>query len=134
MPPSGGTHGDTDQNRLSQYVRAYLDEHNESIRTLAARAVDPETGFALQHGYISSLVKTQVAKAPEIWRLRALAAAMKVPARMLAELAAMQWLGVEVAEVGGEDWVAVTLPAGLSEEERQRFIAMAEDIARHFGK
>ncbi|MGW5689126.1 hypothetical protein [Nonomuraea sp. NPDC003754] len=131
MPSSGGTPGTNDQ--LSRYIRDYLVEHDESERALALRARDPETGLKLQHGYINSLAKNTVLRAPELWRLRALAAAMQRPARVLAELAAAQWLGVEVAEIpkeGGEDWVAVTVPKDMSTEEREGFVLFAQDIVR----
>lgn len=131
MPTSGGAPGNADQ--LSTFVRDYLHEHEESERALAVRAVDPETGFVLQHGWINQLTKGRVSRAPELWRLRALAAAMNAPMILLAELAAAQWLGVEVAEIksGEEDWVAVTIPKGLTPAQRERFVRMAEDIARH---
>ncbi|MGW3346758.1 hypothetical protein ACWDA3_25895 [Nonomuraea rubra] len=134
MPTSGGTPGSTDDAAsLSTFIRDYLAERDESERALARRAIDPETGFTLQHGWINQLVMGRVSRAPELWRLRALAVAMGVPAEMLAELAAAQWLGVDVARVrtGGGDWVAVSVPPGLSPEERERFVRMAEDIARH---
>ncbi|MFB4285659.1 hypothetical protein ACBJ59_61105 [Nonomuraea sp. MTCD27] len=118
---------------MSSFVRDYLHEHEESERALAVRAVDPETGFTLQHGWINQLTKGRVSRAPELWRLRALAAAMSVPVTMLAELAAAQWLGIQVAEIkaGEEDWIAVTIPKGLTPAQRERFVRMAEDIARH---
>ncbi|MFI9558816.1 hypothetical protein [Nonomuraea endophytica] len=120
MPTSGGAPGGAGQ--LSAYVRTYLEERDLSERALAERAIDPETGFALQHGWINQLAKGRVPRAPEVWRLRALAAAMQVPIRLLADLAGAQWLGIEVAEVAtGEGWVAIAVPAGLSPEQRARF-------------
>jgi molecular chaperone DnaK (HSP70) len=132
MPSSGGAPGTAD--RLSAYIRDYLSDRDESERALAARAVDPETGFALQHGWINQLIRARVSRAPELWRLRALAAAMSVPTSMLAQLAASQWLGVEVVEIqtGEEEWVSVTVPPGMSSEERQRFVRAAEDLAQHW--
>jgi hypothetical protein len=58
-----------------------------------------------------------------------------VSVETLANLAAAQWLGVEVARVQSEDGstVTVTVPPGLSSAEKERFIRMAEDMARHFG-
>lgn len=134
---SGGTPGNAEQNRpLSRFIRDYLIEHDESERKLAGRAIDPDTGLKLQHGWINALALGNVSRAPELWRLRALAAAMGMPAARLAELAAAQWLGVDVAQVPAGDggWVAVTVPAGLSPEERDRFVRMAEDMARHLAK
>lgn len=133
MPSSGGTPGTAETDRLSRFLRDYLAEHDESERALSRRAVDPETGLTLQHGWINQLAMGRVSRAPELWRIRALAAAMGVPAARLAELAAAQWLGVDVAQIGTGDggWVAITVPPDLSAEERERFVRMAEDIARH---
>ncbi|PZG20576.1 hypothetical protein [Nonomuraea aridisoli] len=130
MPTSGGAPGN---DRLSAFVRDYLQEHDESERGLAARAIDPETGLTLQHGWINQLKKGRVPRAPELWRLRALAVAMETPVAALAQMAAAQWLGVEVADVqtGEEERVSVTVPKGMTPAERERFIRMAEDIARH---
>lgn len=136
MPSSGGTPGAEETGRLSRFIRDHLAEHDTSERALARRAIDPDTGLTLQHGWINQLAMGRVSRAPELWRLRALAVAMGVPAARLAELAAAQWLGVDVAEVGTDDggWVAVTVPSGLSPEERERFVRMAEDMARHLAK
>lgn len=136
MPPSGGTPGSAAEDRLSAFIRQYLDEHDESERALARRAMDPTTGLTLQHGWINQLVLGRVTRAPELWRLRALAVAMGVPAERLARFAAIQWLGVDVAEVDGADGekVAISVPPDLSPEDRERFIRMAEDIARHLTK
>jgi anti-sigma factor RsiW len=134
MPTSGGAPGNAASDRLSAFVRDYLHQHDESERGLAGRAIDPETGLTLQHGWINQLAKGRVPRAPELWRLRALAVAMAVPVSMLAEMAAGQWLGVEVAEIktGEEDWVAVTVPKGMTSAERERFKRAVEDLARHF--
>ncbi|MFI6819215.1 4-oxalocrotonate tautomerase family protein [Nonomuraea sp. NPDC050328] len=136
MPPSGGTPGSADRDDLSRYVRDYLAEHNESERALARRSRDPQTGLSLVHTWINSLV-LGITPAPSLWRLRALAAGMGVPTRLLAELAAAQWLGVEVMEAAtsnDEDWVTVTVPKGLTPEEKERFVRMVEEMARHMGK
>ncbi|WP_219466925.1 hypothetical protein [Nonomuraea rhizosphaerae] len=135
MPTSGGTPGTAERERdqLSRAIRDYLAEHGESERALARRAIDPETQFALQHGWINQLAMGRVSRAPELWRLRALAAGMGVQLSVLAELAAAQWLGVDVARVMAKDgsWVAVSVPEGLSAEGRDRFVRMVEEWARH---
>lgn len=127
MAESGGT---PPIEALSAYVRDWLSEHDESARRLAVRAVDPASGMTLSHGYISQLMVGKV-KAPELWRLRALAAGMRVPAQRLAELAALQWLGVDVVNVsaGGETSVTVTVPPGLTPEERAKIVKLAENMA-----
>ncbi|MEV0306456.1 hypothetical protein [Nonomuraea fuscirosea] len=120
--------------RLSAFVRDYLREHQESERRLADRAIDPETGLTLQHGWVNALKNGRVPRAPELWRLRALAVAMSVPASKLAEMAAAQWLGVEVVdvEINQDEQVAVTVPKGMPPAERARFMRMVQEMARHW--
>lgn len=131
MPQSGGTPGSTKP--LSQRVKKHLDETGLSLRDFAEKCRDPQSDRALVYSWIDSLVHGRMTRAPEMWRLRALAAGMGVPAQWLAELSAAQWLGVDVAEVeaGERSWVAVTVPPGLTPEARARFIRAAEDLARH---
>lgn len=133
MPTGGGTPGSATTNHLSDYVREYLRQHDLTERGLARRAVDPQTGFALNHGWVNQLVQARVTRAPELWRLRALAAAMGTTTRYLAELSAAQWLGLEVSEVPAEPdgTIAVSVPPGLSDEAREKLRRMVEDLARH---
>jgi hypothetical protein len=150
MPPSsGGTRGgapDSDdhvgRDHLTRYVKEYIDQRRpkESERSLAQRCIDPVTTLRLRHGWINDLVNGTIDRAPELRRLRALAAGMDVPVRLVVELAAAQWLELDVTEVqiaeapaGDESWVAVTVPQNLTPEERQRFVRMAEDMAKHMG-
>jgi anti-sigma factor ChrR (cupin superfamily) len=130
MAESGGT---PPIEALSAFVRDWLAEHDESVRGLSRRARDPVSGFVVNHGYIAQLIHGTV-KAPELWRLRALGVGMGVPAQRLAELAALQWLGVEVAHVSvGEDDdrnVLFTVHRPLTPEERAKMIKLAEDMAR----
>ncbi|MCW2878004.1 MAG: hypothetical protein JWQ95_2104 [Sphaerisporangium sp.] len=135
MPTRGGTPGSADSDQLSRFVRDYLAAHDIKVRALARRAIDPETGFELQHGWINELAAGRVSRAPELWRLRALAAAMGARPRILAELAAAQWLGVQVAEVSRDDGkkIGVSIPENLPPEKVDEFIRIAEDIARQMG-
>jgi hypothetical protein len=132
MLESGGTLGST--RPLSVYVGQYLANTGDSERSLAARSKDPETGLPVLHGWINTLVNGQMSRAPEMWRLRALAAGMGVPPRVLARLAAAQWLEVEVTEHALTDdaSVIVSVPGDLTEEERRKLIRMAEGLAREF--
>ncbi|GAA0853210.1 hypothetical protein GCM10009525_82300 [Streptosporangium amethystogenes subsp. fukuiense] len=130
-PQSGRTPGST--NPLSRLVRACRDEAGLSLREFADKCIDPQSDRGLLHNWIGELEHGRLPRAPEMWRLRALAAGMGVPVQQLAELSAKQWLGVDVAEIvtGERSWVAVTVPEGLTPEERARFVRLAEDLARH---
>lgn len=134
MPSSGATRAGADEpnDHLSRFVRDWLQQHGETERGLAKRTVDPETKQTLQHGWINTLASNRVPRAPELWRLRALAVGMRVPAKRLAQLSGKQWLELEVAEIAvtSRDTVVVTVPADLTDEERAKFIRMAEGMAR----
>lgn len=118
---------------LTAYVTAYLERTGESERSLARRARDPETGLGVSHGWLGDIVDESMDRAPDLRRLRALAAAMGVDVAILARLAARQWLGVEVEEVQSPagDTLTVTVPEGLSQEARKKFRRMVEDLAKH---
>src|SRR5688572_16080645 len=107
MPPSGGTPGTTLDGPLTRCVKEYLARTGESERALAARSRDPVTTLSLRHGWVNELVNGRLDQAPKAYRLRALAAGMGVPERVIFELAAEQWLGVRVVEVTEEDGTIV---------------------------
>jgi len=138
QPSSGGTLGSEeppDQGHLSRFVRDYLARTGVSERTLAEKSIDPVTTLRLKHGWMNLLVHARQDRAPELWRLRALAVGMGAPARRIVELAAAQWLGLDVAEVDTPSGsVVVTVPEDLSPEKRERFVRMAEDMARHLAE
>lgn len=128
-----------ERDHLTRYVKDYLARTGESARGLARRSRDPVTTISLRHGWINEIVNGERELPPDLPRLRALAAGMGVPVEVVAELAAAQWLGVDVAQVapggdGGETRVTVTVPPGLTPEERARFVRVAEDLAKHFGE
>ncbi|MEU1731419.1 hypothetical protein [Streptosporangium sp. NPDC020145] len=135
MPSSGGTLGSTGTGQgdhLSRYIKDYLAREQTSERALAARSRDPVTTLTLKHGWINQLVNNGVERAPELWRLRALAAGMGVPVRVLTELTAAQWLALSVEELpAGEDAVVlINVPEGLTPDQKERFRRMAEGLAR----
>lgn len=133
MPASGGTLGGAANiGPLSRYVRNYLDRTGESERGLARRSRDPISEVTVRHGWLNELLNGTIERAPELRRLRALAVGMGVPVRTLAALAAKQWLEVDVVAAEGDDTVeTITVPAGLTPEQRAKFRRMVEDMARH---
>lgn len=125
------------RDHLTRFVRDYLARTGDSVRALARRSRDPQSGITLKHGWLNEIVNNERELPPDLRRLRALAAGMSVPEARLAELAAAQWLGVDVTrvDVAAErvDGVFVTTPRPLSAEERERLTLIVQDIARHFG-
>lgn len=130
---------------LSDYVETYLSRTGLSRRAFGDQCRDPETGQSLTHSYVGDLVSHRVPRAPEMWRLRALAAgtpgdaiteSMEDYRRRLEELkkmAAIQWLDLgDVLQVdtGGGTFITVTVPPTLSERRRQQIIRTAEQLAK----
>jgi len=131
---------------LSDYVKAYMQREDLSANRLAGRARDPETGQRILVQWLINLTNAQLTdKAPEMWRLRALAAGMSTShtgsldsARyreqldIVKRLTAAQWLDLEVLDVETStgDIVTVSVPPTLSPEARDRIRRWAEQMAR----
>ncbi len=131
MPTDGSD--DVPRDDLTAYISAYLARTGQSVRELARRARDPISGISPSHGWLNDIVTGQMERAPDMRRLRALAAAINEPVETLARLAAAQWLGVRAIEVPIEDdaWLAIPVPRDLAPQERERRRRMVEDIFRH---
>jgi hypothetical protein len=84
---------------LSRFLRDRMHEGGLSYRHLSAECVDPQTTMRLGFQWIERLAASRLCRAPEPWRLRALAAGLCVPAEVVQHLAARQWLGYEPAQV-----------------------------------
>lgn len=144
MPPRD-IEGTASEHPLSDYVQSYLDRTGLSQRAFGEQCRDPETGQSLNHTYVGDLVKLRVPRAPEMWRLRALAAGTPTDSvtegiedyrRRLEELkrlAAIQWLelgDVLRVDTGGGTWITVNVPPTMSDRRRQKVIRWAENFAR----
>ena len=131
--PSGGPGGQRDD--LTRYVADYMTRTGQSVRELARRARDPESGIRPSHGWLQDIVNGHMDRAPDLRRLRALAVAMGEPVETLARLSAAQWLNVDVIQVEADesgDWVGVPVKPGTPEEERERIRRMMADLVRHW--
>lgn len=132
---------------LSSYVGAFLAREGLSARQFALRGVDPEgNGNRLLVQWVIHLIDDQLSrKAPEMWRLRALAAAMAFrpdsgvdrgrynqELQVIKRLTAAQWLEMTALEVEAGDGsiVTISVPPDLSEEKRQQIREWAEQMAR----
>ncbi|WP_147267825.1 hypothetical protein [Spongiactinospora rosea] len=124
---------------LSQYVQEYMVSSGCSARELAKRATDPKTGLKLAHTYISAIVGGEVARVPDLWRLRALANALSVddPGGYTARLdqikaaSARQWLDLQVTSAPDDAAGAITVPVDprLSDAARRRILRGAMALA-----
>jgi hypothetical protein len=131
MPRSGGT-PHAEGTPLADYVTAYLIRTGESVRALAKRSRDPVSGIAVSHNWIQEIVNREREIPPDLRRLRGLAAGMGTDVDILARMAAQQWLGVEVEDVTTEsgDTMTVTVPPGLSKDQRSRLRQVVERMAQ----
>lgn len=133
---TGDVAADVPRDDLTQYVKAFLDRTGWSVRELARRARDPISGIGVSHGWVNDIVTQTMERAPDMRRLRALAAAMGEHVDGLARLAAAQWLGVSVIEVpaGEGEWVAVPVRPGMKPDQREqlriRLTAEADRLQR----
>lgn len=96
---------------LTRFVREHKQTRSVSYRDLADRAVDPGTRQSLGFQWLDRLANNQIAKAPDPWQLRALAAALGVDADVVKALAARQWLEYESKQLSlGTPWDWVLYP------------------------
>ena len=82
MPEQPTTLRDMIQNALSS---------GDNLRTLAARAVDPDTGNTVGKDTINKIRHGTAPRMPEDGKLRALAAALRAPYNSVRQAAVAQW-------------------------------------------
>jgi hypothetical protein len=102
----------------------------DSYGTLAKRAIDPVTGETISKPYLHKLAgATPSAKPPGAAQLRAIAAGIRIPERVVQRAAAEQWLGYTATELSGLDddvRIIVAHLAAKPPRERRRWRAMME--------
>ena len=117
---------------FADLVRQRRAELSVSVRVLADRSVDPETGTQAKFGWISKVERGESTDAPPAAVLRALAVGLSLPLRVLQEAAAAQYLDME-SFIWSQDRSTRVLAAHIeemSEEERQQLADIAETFAR----
>ncbi|MEU8886682.1 XRE family transcriptional regulator [Streptomyces sp. NPDC048442] len=120
--------------QLSDLVRRRRAELGISLRTLAERSIDPLSGEQAKFGWISKLENNKPTDTPSEELLRALAAGLELPLRVVQEAAAAQYLGM--GEVRSEDGTARLLIARIQEmspEDLEQLAAITETFARRKG-
>jgi len=128
-------HAMTEQGQRTDFSDLVRDRRAElgiSLRELESRALDPETGEQARFGWISKVEKRRPVDAPAPAVLRALAAGLGLPLRVLQEAAAAQFLDM-AATVWSDDRTTRVLAARIEEmtaEERQQLADIAETFAR----
>ena len=128
VPDSLGEQLDRDE--LSQLVRDANDT-GTSYQQLADRAIDPETGEQLSKPYMQKLATNAVTTTPNAARLRAIAAALRLPLTVVQRAAAVQYLDYRATELSGYDddvRVIVAHLAGMTPGAKRRWRAMIEAV------
>ena len=130
---------------LSDYIREYMQREEISANKLAARCKDPETGQRILVQWLLNLASARITdRAPELWRLRALAAGLSTTdagldraryreqVEVMKRLTAAQWLQMEVLEAkdGDGSVITISVPPDLSPAARERLRQWAEQMAR----
>ena len=118
---------------LVRFVRETKDQLGLSYRELAERAADPATGHRLGFQWLAKLGAGGLAKAPDPWQLRALAAALGVPGEVIKDLAARQWLELEVAtlRLGPRDFALYVQWVGLPDDDKEALAVVVHTFLRH---
>lgn len=117
---------------FSDLVRERRAELGISLRELENRAADPETGERAKFGWISKVEKGSSVDTPSPGLLRALAAGLQLPLRILQEAAGVQFLGMDPS-LWSEDRTTRVLVARaeeLTQEDRRQLLDIAETFAR----
>lgn len=116
--------------QLSDLVRSRRAEMGLSLRGLEARCVDPENSSAgpqLKYSWIDRLEKHAPVIPPQLPELRALAAGLQLPLRMVQEAAGAQFLGIDALwSPSGDVRALVQHVESLSEDDRAKILAIAE--------
>ncbi|WP_406000743.1 XRE family transcriptional regulator [Streptomyces sp. NBC_00829] len=132
MTDEATPHADSSEERadLSHLVRERMAENRISLRALAAACIDPEdrdTGPLWTRGTLGNLLAGERVKPPRLPELRALAAGLRVPLRVIQDAAAAQFFGMD--SVYSEDAQVRAMVHGfedLSPEDRRKVLAIIE--------
>lgn len=119
---------------LADLVRLRLEELQLSYRRAAELTLDPEgaeAGPLWTRGTLENLANRKAVKAPRPAQLRALAAALQLPLRLVQDAAAGQFLDIDTVWDEDDDTrLMVRHYQSLSAEDRDKLRAIAEAWGR----
>lgn len=114
---------------LSDLVRRRRSELGYSLRKLAERCIDDETGVQeIKHAWIERLEKREPVIPPQTPQLRALGIGLRLPLRDIQDAAGEQFLGIQTRQIGSDGRVRLLLnrASQMSEEDLGRLLAISE--------
>ncbi|MFD3654377.1 XRE family transcriptional regulator [Streptomyces sp. NPDC058620] len=119
---------------LADLARTRMDELQLSYRRASVLAVDPEdpeSGSLWTRGTLENLANRRVIKAPGPAALRALAAALQLPLRIVQDAAAGQFMDIDTLwDEDEETRLMVRHYQSLTPEDREKLRAIAEAWGR----
>lgn len=115
---------------LADLVKRRRADRRFSLRALAERCIDPDTGVQeIKHAWIERLEKREPVIPPQLPQLRALAAGLALPLRDIQDAAGEQFLGITTHYEDGNVRVLMNRASDLSPEDLERLLAIAETFS-----
>lgn len=117
-----------DRDPLSRLVRE-VNDSGTSFQKMADNALDADTGETLSKPYFQKMAANNVTTPPTAARVRALAAGLRKPLRVVQRAAAAQYLDYQSTELAGYDdetRIIVAHLAGMDPASRRRWRRMIE--------
>ncbi|MEU6649462.1 XRE family transcriptional regulator [Streptomyces sp. NPDC046900] len=116
---------------FSDLIRRRRAELGISLRDLAARAIDPDTGEDVKHAWINKAEKAGSVDAPRPATLRALSVGLGIPLRTLQEAAAAQFLDFDAVWSGDQSTrILLHRVSELDAEAVEQLTEIVETFAR----
>jgi hypothetical protein len=119
------------RNQFTDLLRAQRKQLGDSLTTVESRAVDPVTEKVMKRGRIYRLEGGEQGGVtpPDFWELRALAAAYRLPIKVLQRAAGQQFHGVDPLEGdAGESVAYVRKLDSLPPEQRDRLLRLIDTL------
>ncbi|MER7953827.1 helix-turn-helix transcriptional regulator [Streptomyces sp. NPDC096030] len=117
----------TDRTHFVDLVRSRREQLHLSYLSLAAAAVDPETGESMSTGWLHRLETGKPVNAPSFAVLRALAAGLNLPLARLQQAAGAQFFGMETGGRYSVEALQLAERLGnLTDKQRDAVIALLD--------
>lgn len=121
---------------LSDLVRARMKENGQGLRALAAACIDPknaDAGPQWTRSTLDNLIHERKIKLPDSAKVRALAAGLLLPERVVKEAVDAQFSGTTMTERWNDNRdirVLIARMEGLDEDGVQEILDLAEVVLR----
>lgn len=127
----------THRTDFTDLLRARRAELGRSLREIAARCIDADSGEQVKFGWLYKVEHVKTVDPPNENRLKAIAAGYGLPLRELQRAASRQFFGYDPAADSSVVWsgdlttrLIVARAEEMTDEEREQYAAIAETFAR----